>query len=95
MGQSHLNDNEQSRQISRWMINQGYQNRVKSVKKEMAERIEMRKQEERQRQIKEERERRRQRAKSHPVQIELTGKQEEELLYIAFKPTKKQLLTKK
>ena len=95
MGQSHLNDNEQSRQISRWMINQGYQNRVKAVKKEMAERIEMRKQEERQRQVEEKRERRRQRNKSHPVQIELTKIQEEELLYIAFKPTKKQLLTKK
>ena len=77
------------------MINQGYQNRVKAVKQEMAERIEMRKQEERQRQIEEERERRRQRAKSHPVQVELTRRQDKELLYVAFKPTKKQLLTKK
>ena len=95
MGQWHLNDNEQSRQISRWMINKGYQNRVEAVKQEMAERIEMRKQEKRQRQIEEKRERRRQHAKSYPVQIELTKTQEEELLYIAFKPTKKQLLTKK
>ena len=91
MGKSHLNDNELSDQISRWMIQQGYQNRVEAVKQEMAERIEMREQEERQRQIEEKRERN----KSHPVQIELTKTQEEELLYIAFKPTKKQLLTKK
>ena len=95
MGQSHLNDNEQSRQISRWMIREGYQNRVKAVKQEMAERIEMRKQEERQRQMEEERERRRQRAKSHPVEIELTQRQSDELLFVAFKPTRKQLLTKR
>ena len=89
------NDNEQSRQFSLWMTRQGYQNRVKSVKEEMAERIEMRKQEERQRQIEDDKERRRQRAKSHPVQVELTRRQEEELLYVAFIPTKKQLITKK
>ena len=95
MGQSHLNDNELSDQISRWMIHQGYQNRVKAVKQEMVERIEMLEQEERQRQIEEKRERRRQRNKSYPVQIELTQRQDKELLYVAFKPTKKQLLTKK
>ena len=74
------NDNEQSRQFSLWMTRKGHQNRVKAVKQEMAERIEMRKQEERQRQIDIERERRRQRNKSHQVQIDLTRKQEEELL---------------
>ena len=82
------NDNEQSRQFSLWMTRQGYQNRVKAVKREMAERVQKRKQEEK-------RERRRQQAKSHPVEIELTQTQSDELLYVAFKPTNKQLLAKR
>ena len=82
------NDNEQSRQFSSWMIQQGYQNRVKAVEREIAERRQMHKQEEN-------RERRRQQAKSHPVEIELTQTQSEGLLHVAFKPTKKQLLAKR
>ena len=43
----------------------------------------------------EEKKRRRKKAKNHAVEIELTKRQSEELLYVAFKPTKKDLCLKR
>ena len=70
------------------MTRKGYQNQVKAYEREMAERIQKRKENEK-------RERRRQQAKSHPVEIELTQRLSDELLFVAFKPTTKQLLAKR
>ena len=43
----------------------------------------------------EERKRRRSKPKNHAIEIELTKRQSEELLYVAFKPTKKDLCLKR
>ena len=43
----------------------------------------------------EEEKRRRKKPKIHAVEIELTKRQSEELLYVAFKPTKKDLCLKR
>ena len=43
----------------------------------------------------EDKKRRRKQPKNHAVEIELTKRQSEELLYVAFKPTKKDLFLKR
>ena len=43
----------------------------------------------------EEKKRRKMQPKNHAVEIELTKRQSEELLYVAFKPTKKDLFLKR
>ena len=82
------NEKEQSRQFTAWITGEGNYDRVKAAQLELAEKKKLRK-------IEKEIQRRLERGGTHIVEIELTKKQEEELLYVAFKPTRKQLLTKR
>ena len=84
----NYNDNEQSRKFSLWITRRGYSNRVKEAERELTEKRRKRKQEE-------ERKRKRQQAKTHPVEVELTKRHSKKLLYIALKPTKKDLVVQR
>ena len=84
----NYNDNEQSRQYTLWITRRGLSNRVREAEQELSIRRQKRKNEK-------ERRRRREQARTHPVEIELTKKQSKELLYIAFKPTKNELMAKR
>ena len=84
----NYNDNEQSRQYTLWITNKGLSNRVLEAERELAERRQQRKYEE-------ERKRRHEQAQTHPVEVELTQNQSKELLYVALKPTKNELVAKR
>ena len=83
----NYNDNELSQKYIIWRIGNGQTDRVKAAEKELTEQRQKRKEEQ-------EKERRRQQAKTHPVEVELTNKQSEKMLYAAFKPSKKTLFAK-
>ena len=63
-----------------------YQNRAQAAHQELAERRKRRKREELKRY---------RLAKNLSTEVELTKRQSDELLYLAFKPTKRELLTKR
>ena len=85
---NNYNDNEQSRQYTLWLTSKGLSNRVREAERELAQRRQKRKHEA-------ERKIRREQARTHPVEVELTKKQSKELLYVAFKPTKNELVAKR
>ena len=85
---NNYNDNEQSRQYTLWITRKGLSNRVREAEQELAERRQQRKHEE-------ERKRRREQARTHPVEVELTKQESKELLHVAFKPKKNELVAKR
>ena len=84
----NYNDNQLSRKFTLWITKKGYSNRVKEAEREIAERREQRKREK-------EKERKRKQLQTHPVEVQLTKRQSDGLLYVALKPSRKELFAKR
>ena len=93
-----MHDNsELSRQRRQWITEDNLRRQAQQRQEILRQHTAQREQNLRRQKLKRlrEKKRRRQQPKSHAVEVELTERQSNELLYVAFKPTRKDLCRKR
>ena len=90
-----FDNSELSKQRRQWLVKDNHRRQDELREQILRQQAAERKNALRRQKLKRLREKKRRQQKSHAVEIELTERQSNELLYVAFKPTRKDLCMKR